>query len=88
MVRRKRFRSELNGPTRCFYDERRGIIGGLFTQDLGRAVVLGVASLPGETASALLGAATDYPVSSATMKRTTLSVGNAVFEGGSSPCPS
>ena len=28
IVKRKLYRSERNGPTRCFYDERRGIIGG------------------------------------------------------------
>lgn len=77
-VKRKLYRSQRNGPTRCFHDERRGVIGGLFTQDLGRAVVLGVAQLPADKASELLEAATGYPVSSATMKRTTLAVGNAV----------
>ena len=70
--------SQRNGPTRCFHDERRGVIGGLFTQDLGRAVVLGVAQMLADKASELLEAATGYPVSSATMKRTTLAVGNAV----------
>ncbi len=61
-VKRKLYRSERNGPTRCFHDERRGVIGGLFTQELGRAVVLGVAQLPADRASELLQAATGYPV--------------------------
>ncbi len=77
-VRRKLYRSRRNGPTRCLHDERRGVIGGLFTQELGRAVVLSVAQLPAEKASELLEAATGYPVSSATMKRTTHEVGNAI----------
>jgi hypothetical protein len=77
-VKRRLYRSKRNGPTRCLYDERRGVIEGLFLPDLGRAVVMAVADLPAEGASRLLEAATGHPIATATMKRTTTAVGNAL----------
>lgn len=38
-VTRKLYRSIRNGPTRCFFEERRGVIQGVCTQDLGHVVV-------------------------------------------------
>jgi hypothetical protein len=35
---RKLYRKERNGPTRCFWEERRGVIGGVYMPDLGRVV--------------------------------------------------
>ena len=77
-VTRTLYRSKRNGPTRCFFEERRGIVDGHFTQDLGHLVVKAVADLPAAAASRLIESATGYPVPSATMKRTAMSVGNAM----------
>lgn len=79
-VTRRLYRSSRNGPTRCFFEERRGIIGGIFTQDLGHLVVKAVADLPAEAARRLVEAATGYDIASATMKRTTISVGTTMRE--------
>lgn len=77
-VVRKLFRGERNGPTRCLFEERRGIIEGHFTQDLGHVVIAGVADLPAAAASRLIEGATGYPVPTATMKRTAMAVGNSM----------
>lgn len=79
-VCRRLYRSSRNGPTRCFFEERRGIVDGIFTQDLGHLVVKAVADLPAEAARRLVEAATGYDIASATMKRTTMAVGNAMRE--------
>jgi hypothetical protein len=77
-IRRKRYRCERNGPTRCFFEERRGIVRGLYTQDLGRVVVAGVAELPAEKARKLVESVTHHPMSSSSMKRTARDVGLAL----------
>ncbi len=64
-----------NGPTRCLYEERRGIVEGGFTPELGRAVVTAVSHMPAAAAARLLRDATGYELSTATMKRTTTSIG-------------
>ena len=76
--KRKLYRSERNGPTRSFFDERHGVMAGGFLPDLGRVVVETVAEIPAERACAILERATGQSLSSATMKRTTVSVGNAL----------
>lgn len=76
VVTRTLFRSKRNGPTRCFFEERRGIVGGIFTQDLGHLVVTGVADLPATAARRLIEGATGHRIATATMKRTAMSVGN------------
>lgn len=75
---RKLYRSERNGPTRSFFDERHGVMEGGFLPDLGRVVLETVAEIPAERACAILERATGQSLSSATMKRTTVSVGNAL----------
>jgi len=77
-VRRRLYRCERNGPTRCFYDERRGVIEGLYFADLGRAVVMTVADVPADAAKRILESVTGHPLSTATMKRVTTAVGNAL----------
>lgn len=77
-VRRKLYRSERNGPTRAFFDERRGVMEGGFMPDLGHVVVEAVSELPAETAQRLIKRTTGHDVPTATMKRTTLAVGNAM----------
>jgi len=78
--KRKLYRSERNGPTRSFFDERHGVMEGGFLPDLGRVVLETVAEIPAERACAILERATGQSLSSATMKRTTVSVGNALRE--------
>jgi len=77
-VRRKLYRAQRNGPTRCFFEEKRGVLPGNFLPDLGRVVVEAVAEMPAERASKLLEAALGHPLSTATMKRTTTAVGMAL----------
>lgn len=77
-VRRKLYRSRRNGPTRCFWEERHGVMSGGFTPDIGRVVVETVSEIPAERAMAILERATGQTLSSATMKRTTVAVGNAL----------
>jgi hypothetical protein len=74
-VRRKLYRSERNGPTRCFFEEKRGVMDGGYLPDLGRAVVTAVAEMPAAKARRLLESVTSCSLSSATMKRSTLAVG-------------
>jgi hypothetical protein len=76
--RRKPYRSKRNGPTRCFFEERRGVMEGGFMPDLGRAVVEAVSELPAESAARLIKRTTGYDVPTATMKRTTSAVGNTL----------
>lgn len=64
-----------NGPTRCLFEEMRGIVEGGFTPELGRAVVAAVSHMPAAAAERVLRDATGYAFSPATMKRTTTSVG-------------
>lgn len=75
---RKLYRSERNGPTRSFFEERRGVMEGGFFPDLGRVIVESVAEIPAERARAILERATGQTLSTATMKRTTTSVGNTL----------
>lgn len=75
---RKLYRSKRNGPTRSFFEERRGVMDGGFFPDLGRVVVETVAEIPAERAHAILERATGQSLSTATMKRTTVYVGNAL----------
>lgn len=77
-VSRKLYRSKRNGPTRSFFEERRGVMDGAFFPDLGRVVVESVAEIPADRARAILERATGQSLSTATMKRTTASVGNAL----------
>lgn len=74
-VTRKLYRSTRNGPTRCFFEERRGVVHEIYTQDLGHLVVKAVGDLPAESARRLIVAATGYDVASATMKRAAVAVG-------------
>lgn len=77
-ITRALYRCVRNGPTRCFFEDRRGIVDGHFTQDLGYAVVKGVAALPAPAASQLIEAATGHPLPTATMKRAAANVGNGM----------
>lgn len=61
-VRRRLYRQKRNGPTRCFYDERRGVMEGLYFADLGRAVVMTVADVPADAAKRILESVTGHPL--------------------------
>lgn len=77
-VVRKLYRSERNGPTRCFFEERRGVVDGGFMPDLGVVVLETQAELSTETAQRLIKRMTGQDLSTATMKRTATSLGNAL----------
>ena len=77
-VRRKLYRAVRNGPTRCPYEERRGVMEGRYMPDLGRVVLETVSEIPAERANAIIERATGQRLSSATMKRATVAVGNAL----------
>ena len=53
-VRRRRYRAVHNGPTRCPFDERRGVMVRGTMPDLGEAILRAYADVPGDEASKLL----------------------------------
>lgn len=85
-IRRKLYRSKRNGPTRCFFEERRGVMHGIYTQDLGRVVVGGVAEVPADKAKRLVEQITHHPISSSTMKRTARDVGLSLHKNDEKFC--
>jgi hypothetical protein len=77
-IRRKLFRCKRNGPTRCFFEERRGVVEGGYMADLAHAMLMTIADVPAEAAKRILESATGHPLATATMKRTATAVGNAL----------
>ncbi|MCB9629694.1 MAG: hypothetical protein H6725_20180 [Sandaracinaceae bacterium] len=68
-VRRKRHRSVRNGPTRCLFDERRGVMARNTMPDLGEAMLRTYADVPGDESAKLLTALTGHAVSPSRIKR-------------------
>ena len=68
-VRRKRYRSVRNGPTRSLFDERRGVMSRSTMPDLGEAILRVYADVPGDEAATLLSTLTRHPISPSRIKR-------------------
>jgi len=79
-VRRALYRDAAarNSPTRCPYDERRGVMPGGYLPGLGKAVVKAVARMPAAAAADLLADATGHRLALTTMKDLTAAVGAAL----------
>lgn len=68
-VKRKRHRAVRNGPTRCLFEERRGVMSRSTMPDLGEAILRTYADVPGDEAAKLLTALTRHAVSPSRIKR-------------------
>lgn len=70
-VRRGRYRCAgvHNGPTRCPFEERRGVMARSTMPDLGRAILRAYADVPADEAAKLLSEMTRHSVGSARVKR-------------------
>jgi len=68
-VRRRRYRAVRNGPTRCPFDERRGVMVRGTMPDLGEAILRAYADVPGDEASKLLKMLTGHSISPSRIKR-------------------
>jgi hypothetical protein len=68
-VKRKRHRAVRNGPTRCLFDERRGVMSRSTMPDLGEAILRTYANVPGDESAKLLTTLTRHRISSSRIKR-------------------
>jgi len=68
-IRRKRHRAVRNGPTRCLFEERRGVMSRGTMPDLGEAILRTYADVPGDEAAKLLTTLTGHAVSASRIKR-------------------
>jgi hypothetical protein len=68
-VTRKRHRAVRNGPTRCLFEERRGVMARNTMPDLGEAMLRTYADVPGDESAKLLTALTGHAVSPSRIKR-------------------
>ena len=68
-VRRKRHRAVRNGPTRCLFEERRGVMARSTMPDLGEAILRTYANVPGDEAAQLLTTLTGHAISPSRVKR-------------------
>lgn len=68
-VRRKRHRAVRNGPTRCLFEERRGVMVRGTMPDLGAAILRTYADVPGDEAAKLLTSLTGHSISPSRIKR-------------------
>jgi hypothetical protein len=68
-IRRKRYRAVRNGPTRCLFEERRGVMARGTMPDLGEALLRTYADVPGDEAAKLLTTLTGHPISPSRIKR-------------------
>lgn len=68
-VKRRRHRAVRNGPTRCLFEERRGVMVRGTMPDLGEAILRTYADVPGDEAAKLLTLLTGHAVSSSRIKR-------------------
>lgn len=68
-IRRKRHRAVRNGPTRCLFEERRGVMARGTMPDLGEALLRTYADVPGDEAAKLLTTLTGHPISPSRIKR-------------------
>jgi len=68
-VKRKRHRAVRNGPTRCLFEERRGVMVRGTMPDLGEAILRTYANVPGDEAAKLLTTLTGHAISPSRIKR-------------------
>jgi len=79
-VKRKRHRAVRNGPTRCLFEERRGVMVRGTMPDLGEAILRTYASVPGDEAAKLLTTLTGHPISPSRIKRFVVDESTAMLE--------
>lgn len=79
-VKRKRHRSVRNGPTRCLFEERRGVMARSTMPDLGEAILRTYADVPGDEAAKLLTTLTGHPISASRIKRFVVDESTAMLE--------
>ncbi len=77
-VRRKRHRAARNAPTRCLFEERRGVMARSTMPDLGEAILRTYANVPGDEAAELLTSLRGHPISSSRVKRFVVDESNAM----------
>ncbi|MEO0322620.1 MAG: hypothetical protein AAF447_06665 [Myxococcota bacterium] len=68
-VKRKRHRAVRNGVTRCFFEERRGVMSRGTMPDLGEAILRTYANAPRDEAARLLTTLTGHAISPSRVKR-------------------
>lgn len=68
-VTRKHYRAVRNGPTRCLFEERRGVMSRGTMPDLGDAILRTYAAVPGDESARLLTSLTGHPVAASRVKR-------------------
>ena len=78
-VKRKRHRAVRNGPTRCLFEERRGVMSRSTMPDLGEAILRTYADVPGDEAAKLLTALTGHPISPSRIKRFVMAESTAML---------
>jgi hypothetical protein len=79
-VTRKRHRAVRNGPTRCLFEERRGVMVRGTMPDLGEAILRTYANVPGDEAAELLTTLTGHPISPSRIKRFVVDESSAMRE--------
>lgn len=79
-VRRKRHRAVRNGPTRCLFEERRGVMARGTMPDLGEAILRTYADVPGDEAAKLLTSLRGHAISASRIKRFVVDESTAMFE--------
>ncbi len=79
-VKRKRHRAARNTPTRCLFEERRGVMVRGTMPDLGEAILRTYAHVPGNEAAKLLTALTGHSISPSRIKRFVVDESTAMLE--------
>lgn len=79
-VRRRRYRAVRNGPTRCTFEERRGVMSRATMPDLGESILRTYANVPGDEAARLLSGLTRHPISPSRIKRFVVDESTAMRE--------
>ncbi len=79
-VKRKRHRAVRNGPTRCLFEERRGVMVRGTMPDLGEAILRTYANVPGDEAARLLTTLTGHAISPSRIKRFVVDESTALLE--------
>jgi len=78
--KRKRYRAVRNGPTRCLFEERRGVMVRSTMPDLGEAILQTYADVPGDEAAKLIATLTGHPISPSRVKRFVVDESTAMLE--------
>ncbi len=79
-VTRKRYRAVRNGPTRCLFEERRGVMARGTMPDLGEAILQTYADVPGDEAAKLITTLTGHSISPSRIKRFVVDESTAMLE--------